>query len=127
MIYLTAKFCEDVNAFRFNPGGLVAQYESVAWGISMLACRSLSAVEAEYQQGYKEATKQMKQMRSIEELLRVNKGKVVIPPPDYMQLKLNIGTYCTLLWSLYGDKCDYYTKLLYKIYRILDHEECFTI
>jgi hypothetical protein len=83
---------------RFNPGGPVAQYESVAWGISMLACRSLLAVEAEYLRKYKEATEQTKQTRTIKELLRVNKGKIVSPPSDYMQLKLNVGTYCTLLW-----------------------------
>ncbi len=82
---------------RFNPGGPVAQYESVAQCISMLACRSLLAIEAEYQQGYKEATKQTKQTRTIKELLKVNKGEIVTPPPDYMQLKLNVGTYCTLL------------------------------
>jgi hypothetical protein len=104
---------------RFNPGGPVAQYESVARGILMFVCRSLLAVEAEYQQGYKEATKQMKQIRTIKELLRVNKGKLVSPPPDFMQLKLNIGTYYALLWSLFGNKCDYYKELL-KIHRILD-------
>jgi hypothetical protein len=34
-----------------------------------------------------------------------------------MQLKLNIGTYCALLWSLFGEECDYYKELL-KIHRI---------
>jgi hypothetical protein len=92
----------------------------------MLVCRSLSAVEAEYQQDYKEATKQTKQMRTIKELLSINKGKMATPPPNYMQLKLNIGTYCTLLWSLFSDKCDYYNELL-KINRLLDCKECFTI
>ncbi len=50
-IYLPAKFFEDLITLRFNLGGPVAQYESVARGISMLVCRSLSVVEAEYQQG----------------------------------------------------------------------------
>jgi hypothetical protein len=43
-----------------------------------------------------------------------------------MDLKLNIETYCGLLWTIFGDHCDYYKELL-KIYRILDCEECFTI
>ncbi len=55
-IYLTAKFFDNLIALRFNPGGPVAQYESAARGISMLACRSLTAVEAEYQRGYEEAS-----------------------------------------------------------------------
>jgi hypothetical protein len=43
-----------------------------------------------------------------------------------MELKLNIGSYCGLLWSLFRDHCNYYKELL-KLYRILDWEECFTI
>jgi hypothetical protein len=125
-IYLPAKFFENLITLRFNLGGLVTLYESVARGISMLACRSLSPVEAEYQWGYKEATEQTKQMRTIKKMLRVNKGKILTPPLDYMQLKLNIGTYCALLWSLFGKECDYY-KVLLKIHRILDREECFAI
>ena len=34
-IFLKAKFFEDLVALRFNPGGPVAQYHSVAWGMSM--------------------------------------------------------------------------------------------
>ena len=48
-IYFTAKFFKDLVALHFNPGGPVAQYESAARGISMLACRSLTALEAETQ------------------------------------------------------------------------------
>ena len=41
-------------------------------------------------------------------------------------LKLNIGTYCGLLWTIFGNHCDYYKEVL-KIYCILNREECFTI
>ena len=124
-IYLTAKFFEDLVALRFNPGGPVAQYESAARGISMLACRSLTAVEAETQQGYEEASKLTKTTRKLEDILK-EKGKTATPALDYMQLKLNIGTFCALLWALFGDQCDYYKELV-KLHQILDREECFTI
>ncbi len=48
------------------------------------------------------------------------------PAATYTDLKLNIGAYCGLLWTIFGDHCDYYKELL-KIYCILDREECFTI
>ncbi len=48
------------------------------------------------------------------------------PVTGLYAVKLSIGTYCALLWSLFGKKCDYYKELL-KIHRILDREECFTI
>ncbi len=125
-IYLPTNFFKDLVALQFNPGGLVAQYSSVAKIMSMLACRLVTAVEAKYQQGYEEAMDQTKGTRSLKELLKGNRGKVITPPPDYMQLKLNIGSYCAILWSIFGEQCDFYRKLL-KIYRILDRKECFTI
>jgi hypothetical protein len=51
---------------------------------------------------------------------------MVAPAANYMDLKLNIGTYCGLLWTIFGDHCDYYKELL-KLYPILDHKECFRI
>ena len=44
-IHLDSKFFEDLVALRFNPGGPVVQYQSAARGMSMLACRSVSAVD----------------------------------------------------------------------------------
>jgi hypothetical protein len=38
-----------------------------------------------------------------------------------MKLKLNISSYCSLLWSLIGDHCNYYKDLL-KLNCILDRE-----
>ncbi len=47
-IYLTAKFFNYLVALRFNPGRPVSQYDSDGRGISMLACCSLTVIEAEY-------------------------------------------------------------------------------
>jgi hypothetical protein len=91
-----------------------------------MVCRSVTTVEAKYQRGYEEAMDQTKGTRSLKELLKGNRNKVISLPPDYMQLKLNIGSYCALLWSIFGEQCNYYCKLL-KLYRILDREECFTV
>jgi hypothetical protein len=125
-IFLEAKFFEDLVALRFNPGGPVAQYHSVARGMSMLACRSLTAMAAEFCREYEEAAESTRHTRSLDDLLKKNCGKTVEPAATYTDLKLNIGTYCGLLWTIFGDHCDYYKELL-KIYRILYREECFTI
>jgi hypothetical protein len=125
-LFLEVKFFEDLVALRFNPGGPVAQFHLVARGMSMLACHSLTAAEAEQSQEYEEAAVSTKHTRSLDKLLKWNRGRTVWPAASYMDLKLNIGIYCGLLWSLFGDHCNYYCELL-KIYCILDREECFTI
>jgi hypothetical protein len=124
-IYLKNPFFDDLIKLRFNPGGPVAQYDSAHKGISLLACRSLTAVEQEYQREYEEAYEQTRATRKVEDVLK-EKDKKVAPAPDYMQLKLNVGTFCALLFALFGEKCDYYRELV-KIHNILDREECFTI
>jgi hypothetical protein len=100
-IYLTAKFFDNLVAMGFNPGGPMAQYNSVARGISMLVCQLLTAVKAEYQQGYEEATEQKKTTQCLEDLLK-DKGTVITHAPDYIQLQLIIGTFCALQWSIFG-------------------------
>ena len=60
-----------------------------------------------------------KTKRSLKDLLKRNWGKTVEPGANYMDLKMNIGTNCGLLWTIFGDHCDNYKELL-KIYRILN-------
>jgi hypothetical protein len=85
----------------------------------MLACRSVSAVDAEYARDWEEAAAHTKSTRSLDDLLKISRKKTAAPAGSYSKLKLNIGTYCGLLWSLFGQNCDYYKELL-KIYRVLD-------
>ena len=125
-IFLEERLFEDLVALRFNPVGPVAQFHSVARGMSMLACRLLTAVEAKYCQEYEEAAADTKHTCSLKDLLKRNHGKTVAPAANYMDLKLIIGMYCGLLWTIFGDHCNYCKELL-KIYHILDRKECFTI
>ncbi len=126
-LFLEAKFFKDLVALRFNPGGAVAQFHLAARGMSMLACWSLTAAKAEHWcREYKEVAANTTHMQSLDELLKHNHGRTVAPALSYMDLKLNIRTYCGLLWLLVGDHCDYYKELL-KIYQILNRKKCFTI
>ncbi len=49
-----------------------------------------------------------------------------MPAQNFMELKLNLSTFCGLLWALFGEQCNYYQELL-KLLNILDTKECFTI
>ena len=84
------------------------------------------AMAAEFCWEYEEAAENTKHTRSLDDLLKRNCGKTVEPAKTYTDLKLNVKTHCGLLWTIFGDHCDYYKELL-KIYRILDCKECFTI
>jgi hypothetical protein len=107
-IFLESIFFKDLVALRFNPGEPVAQYQLVVQGMSILACCLLTASKAEYCRDYKEAAASTTNTCSLDDLLKRDRGKMVAPAANYMDLKLNIGTYCGLLWTIFGDHCDYY-------------------
>ncbi len=92
----------------------------------MVACRLLTAVKTEHCWEYEEPAANTKHTCSLKDLLKRNQGKTMAPTTNYMDLKLNIGMYCGLLWEIFGDHCNYY-KELSKIYCILECNECFTI
>ncbi len=71
-IFLKAKFFEDCVALHFNPGGPVVQFQSVAWGMLMLVCCSLTASMAEYWRDYEEVAASTTNTRSLGDLLRRN-------------------------------------------------------
>ncbi len=78
------------------------QYHFVVRWMSMLACQSLTAVNAKNCQEYEEGAANMKHTRSLKDLLKKNRGKTVAPTTNYMDLKLNIRTYCGLFGQFWG-------------------------
>jgi hypothetical protein len=61
---------------------------------------------ADFCQEYEEVAESTRHTRSINDLLKRNRSKTVEPAATYMDLKLNIGTYCGLLWTIFGNYCD---------------------
>ena len=49
----------------------------------------------------------------LEEALKLSHGNSRPPVGNFSCLKLNITTYCALLHTLFGDKCNYYDALMH--------------
>jgi hypothetical protein len=109
-----------------------ASSSSQFWTLRPVVCLSpliiwtLQISQQEFCQEYEEAAESTRHIRSLDDLLKRNSGKTVEPAEIYTDLKLNIGMYYGLLWTIFGNHCDYYKEVL-KIYCILNREECFTI
>ncbi len=71
-IFLKQQFLDDLVKLRFNPGGRVAQYDSADKGVSMLVCRSLTALEVEQLRGYEEASELTRSTRHLDEIQKKN-------------------------------------------------------
>ena len=103
-------------------GGAVAQFHAMAWGMSMLACHLLTAVEAEFCREFEEAAADTKHTCSLEDLLKRNHGKTVGGTRGELY-----GPQIEHWYVLWPTVDNLWQSLLLKIYCILDCKECFTI
>ena len=61
-------------------------------------------------------------MAQFNEVRRRQKTQPSPPPDTYHEMRYSINTFCALLWTLFGEKCDYYKGML-EIAETLDLQE----
>ena len=111
-IYFEQKTIEDIVNLRFNPGQGVAQFKSAEKGLSLLVCRSRTPEEIERVRDREQAEQLTQATRVLEEALKLQRGDPRAPASNYFELKLNITSFCALVYTLFGDKCGYYQALM---------------
>lgn len=120
-IQLSKLAIEDIVNLRFNPGGSVAYYASADKGISILLCQSRPGEERETARLRELAEEQSGANITLTEALSLRRNAPPSPPNNYIELKICIGKFCAMLWALFGDRCEYLTKL-HEIYTCLDSD-----
>jgi hypothetical protein len=99
---------KDIVNLNFNPGEAVPTYTSAQRGVSILTCCSKMAHEVETIKDNKEACRVTAHMAQFNEVRRRQKTPPSPPPDTYFELRLSVNTFCALVWTLVGDKCNYY-------------------
>ena len=61
---------------------------------------------------------------TLTEALLLGKRDPRPPASNYHELKLDLGTFCALLWVLFGEKCDYFENCL-ALLNMLDSDNVF--
>lgn len=120
-IFLTKSTIDDFINLRFNPSGGVAYYATAEKGMSILLCRPRAGDEREQATAHEIAEGASNRNRTFAEALALNKRDPRPPPETYHDLKAVVGTFCSLLWTFFGDKCEYFRKL-FEIYCCLDSD-----
>ncbi len=60
-----------------------------------------------------EAAHQTNTMQTLDEDFKHSKGMHCKPPTTYGDLCIVIDTFAALLWTLFGNECDYYKKIMF--------------
>ncbi len=90
----------------------MALAQSADKGLSILLCRLRSLAEIERVWDDEQAMATAISTVTVEQAKKLKSGVVCKPPSGtYLELKLLIGTFCGLLYTLFGSSCDYYHEL----------------
>jgi hypothetical protein len=110
-IYLKQETVKAIVELRFNPGEGVAHLASASKGLTILVCRARTTAETERVREQEHALSATENTRQLEDLLRLTKGSTRAPADNFWELKMNIATFMSLIWVLFGSECDYYKSL----------------
>jgi hypothetical protein len=91
-----------------------------------LACRARTTAETERVCKQEHALSATENTRQLEDLLRLTKGTTRAPADNFWELKMNIATFISLIWVLFGSECDYYESLR-QIYKTLELKEVYAL
>ena len=105
-IYLKQETVKAIVELRFNPGEGVAHLASASKGLTILTCRARTTAETERVREQEHALSATENTRQLEDLLRLTKGATCAPANNFWELKMNIATFMSLVWVLFGSECD---------------------
>jgi hypothetical protein len=120
--FFTEQTIKDMVTLNFNPEEAVPTYASTQRGLSILTCRPKTAQEVELIKDNEEAQRITAHTAQFNEVQRRQKTPPSPPPDTYFKLRLSVNTFCALVWTLFGEDCDYY-KGLWDVAEILDLQE----
>jgi hypothetical protein len=105
-IYLKQDTIKAIVDLKFNPGKGVSHLLSASKGLSILTCQARTSAETECIWECKHAMAATEGTRQLDELLCLSKGATRMPAENFWELKVNIATFMSLVWVLFGSECD---------------------
>jgi hypothetical protein len=118
-MYLEGTTIKALIELKFNPGEGVSHLSSVDKELSIMCCRGCKSSETERIWEHKDALLATENTRQLDKLLQMLKGVTRALVDNFWELKINVATFMSLVWVLFGSECDYY-KGLCNTYGVLD-------
>lgn len=112
--YIPNSTLKEILTLNFNPGGILAEADAADLGMSILICRTRTVAAKTAIRKYEKALENSRRSRSMAEAeAELNKSPAYDSgalPDNYYDLLRCIGTYCALLYTLFGPRCVFYRQ-----------------
>ena len=123
-VYFDKTTMDDIVKLEFCPGTPTAYLNTAEQGMSLLICRPRTGNETADIRSKEHAMQLTARNHTLAEALLLNKRDPRPPAANYHALKLDLGTFCALLWVLFGEKCDYFENC-FALLKMLDSDSVF--
>ena len=124
-LLLTTNTVREILALKFTPNGLSTDTDTAHLGMSILVCRSRPAATAAAIRRHELIAERSRRSRTLaeaeQEQLVYDTGMAL--PDDYDDLLRCLGTYCALLFTLFGKRCTFY-RHCYQIWTTMNSDYC---
>jgi hypothetical protein len=115
---------DDIIKMEFCLGTPTAYLNTAEQGMSLLICRPRTGNETADIRLKEHAMQLMAKNHTLTEALLLSKRDPRPPAANYHELKFDLGTFCALLWVLFGEKCNYFENC-FTLLHMLDSDNVF--
>jgi hypothetical protein len=110
-IYFEKSTMDEIVKLEFNPGAATAYFPTAEKGISILVVRPRKGQEAAELRAKEQAMSLTERNYTLTDALGLSKKDPRAPANTYLELVRDVGTFCALVHTLFGQRCDYFQNL----------------
>lgn len=111
-VYFEKATMDEMVKLEFNPGAATAYFATAEKGISILTVRPRKGNETADIRSKEQAMRLTEKNYTLTDALGLTRKDPRPPASTYLELVRDVGTFCALVRTLFGDRCDYFLNLV---------------
>ncbi len=121
-MYFDKATMDEITKLKFNPGAATAYFSTSEKGMSILiVCPRLGNEPADIR-SWEQALLMTECNHTLNNILGLTKKDPRPPASNYLELLRDVGSFCALVWTLFGDQCDSFQNL-FDLWTMLNSEQ----
>jgi hypothetical protein len=115
---------DEIVKLEFNPGAATAYFATAEKGMSILVVRPRKGNETADIRTKEQAMRLTERNYTLSDALGLTRKDPRPPASNYLELLRDVGTFCALTRTLFGDQCDYFQNL-FDLWSMLNSEQVY--
>jgi hypothetical protein len=123
-LYFEKSTMDEIIKLEFNPGAATAYFATAEKGMSILIVRPRKGNETADIRSKEQAMRLTERNYTLSDALGLTRKDPRPPASSYLELLRDVGTFCALTHTLFGDQCDYFINL-FDLWTMLNSESVY--